>query len=709
MFLIVVGYYWRLVLTNQYTWLHGPDYANQVLPWYQFEAGEWHSGRIPLWDPYEWAGQSIIGQGQPGVADPLNLPMLWWPLRKTWIAQGVLHWFYVLPHWIAAMGFYALCRELARSKIASVFAACLYTLSGIGASLDWPQMNHATVWGPIAMLFVFRAGKGKSILVSGVLSGLFLGLAWLSGHHQIPIYFTLTTVGFWIHFFVTQKHRRFPIARAASAAMLFMFLVSAVQTLPALDYGRNCRRFAGAEDALKWNEPVPYYVHDTFSMSPLSMLGIVLPGFDTSYPPHIGLIAVLLGLFGMATTWEDRSTRWLTAIAAGGMVYSLGGHTLVQGIIYALVPMIEKARVPAIAQIIFDLGLCGLVAAGIDQLSNMEWRRRLAWTFGSVGVIIISTAGVYTLMKIIWPGAEDRWMLTGWVALACWLVLRRQTKHAVLWLAFLALTEVSITTPRGWANNEWKPRAKLLDDMAAQDDIALFLRSRPGAPRMSFTLDDIPYSFGDYWGIETIEAMVPSVPEELWRNDPWSSRTNELFGVRYYVSKKPRHDDLKALFVSRSGITVWEDSAAFPRVFTVHKATSAKDFQLAKQMLQDEKIKLAQETFVIGAAPALETCDGRDAARYEKRVPNRLTMQTDMACRGMLIVPDLYDHNWVAEVDGKPAKIHEAYALVRGVVVEKGHHRVEMIYRPISVYAGAVMTLLGLLGAALAAMKGARP
>src|SRR5437667_5625755 len=45
---ICVCFFWKLLLTNQYTWLDSPDTANQVLPWLQFQAGEWHQGRFPL-------------------------------------------------------------------------------------------------------------------------------------------------------------------------------------------------------------------------------------------------------------------------------------------------------------------------------------------------------------------------------------------------------------------------------------------------------------------------------------------------------------------------------------------------------------------------------------------------------------------------------------------------------------------------------------
>lgn len=711
--LVVVGFYWRLVLTDQYTWLHGPDYCNQVLPWYQFEAGEWHQGRIPLWDPYEFAGQSIIGQGQPGVADPLNLPLFWWPLSKTkWIAQGALHWFYVLPHWIAALGFFALCRELGRSRLASFIAACLYALGGISLTLDWPQMHHATVWAPLIFCFQFRALRGERPVANGILSGLFLGFAWLAGHHQIPIYFSLTSAALWIYSFFTSAEpaERWKIARAAIACGLFLFLVSAVQTLPAFEYGRNSLRWVGAENAVKWNDIVPYYVHGVFSMNPLSMLGIVLPGFDLSYSPHVGFVAALLGLFGMITNWQDRSSRILTAIAVGGFVYSLGDGTPFEGLLYAIVPMVEKARVPAIAQILFDLGLCGLAAAGIDRLQDVEWavwRQRLAAAFGVSGLVILLTALGFTLMKILWPGAEDRWVFTGWLTLGAWLVLRRrETRHPALWLALIAICELSMTTVRIWENIDQKDRARRLDALASHTDLAEMLRSRPGAPRMSYSLDDIEYSFGDWWGLETLEAMVPSTPWELWRNDVFSRRVAQLLGVRFYAGKKARYAELPEYFVSRAGIHVWEDRDAMPRLWTVHKAFAVKDLEEARKSLQNPATILSRETMQIGKAPQLATCDSAppDRANFVERIPNRIRIEAELGCRGMVIVNDLYDANWVARVDGKDAPVEEAYALVRGVVVEAGRHSIEMVYRPKTVLIGAALTAIGLLGAALAAI-----
>src|SRR5580700_9342238 len=79
--LIVCCAFWKITLTRgEYTWLDSPDLVNQVLPWLQLEASELHRGNLPLWDPHEGGGQSLIGQMQPGLVNPLNWVLFAMPL-----------------------------------------------------------------------------------------------------------------------------------------------------------------------------------------------------------------------------------------------------------------------------------------------------------------------------------------------------------------------------------------------------------------------------------------------------------------------------------------------------------------------------------------------------------------------------------------------------------------------------------------------------
>src|ERR1700730_17977020 len=78
--LIVIGFFWKIVLTNQFSWIESPDLANQVVPWLNYQAQQFHMHRLPIWDPFLFGGQSLIGQGQPGAACPLNWILFSLPL-----------------------------------------------------------------------------------------------------------------------------------------------------------------------------------------------------------------------------------------------------------------------------------------------------------------------------------------------------------------------------------------------------------------------------------------------------------------------------------------------------------------------------------------------------------------------------------------------------------------------------------------------------
>jgi len=100
--LICVGVHWRLVLTDQYTFLDSPDMVYQELPRFQFQATEWRHLRFPLWDPHQWCGQPFLGQVL-GASYPLNWLLPHLPFERGKIRLSVLHWYFVLIHFQGAL------------------------------------------------------------------------------------------------------------------------------------------------------------------------------------------------------------------------------------------------------------------------------------------------------------------------------------------------------------------------------------------------------------------------------------------------------------------------------------------------------------------------------------------------------------------------------------------------------------------------------
>ncbi|MCS7315115.1 MAG: hypothetical protein RMI94_04395 [Bryobacterales bacterium] len=707
--LVTAGFYWKLVFTDQYTWLESPDLANQVLPWLQFQAGEWHRGNLPLWDPYLWGGQSLIGQAQPGVAYPLNWILFWLPLRQGWIRLLWLHWYFVVIHFMAVLFAYWFARDIGASRSGSALAGLAFGLGGYVGTTDWPQMLNGAVWAPLVFLFLRRAFEGIRPRASAALGGLFLGLAWLSGHHQIPIYTTLAALAV-AAYYVLFRDRK-PSLRAASLLALFLLftlLVGALQILPAYEYGKLARRWVGVEDPVGWNQKVPYTVHAEYSLNPLSILGIVIAGIHRHANPFLGVTVTTLALLGLALGFGRREVKLLAAMAIGGLLVALGQNSVWHGMLYALAPMVEKARSPSMAIFIFHLGFSILSAVGFDGLLA---RGRPHSASRASQVLLICAAVL--LAACLFPLAagravEDRYALAAMAALLVAGIVyaagsgQIPRRAALAAFVVVALVELGNVSGFAFAHRREKNRSIYLNKMAEHAELAEFLRSQPWPARIAVPNDLVPYNFGDWYGVDTFSGYVASLPSNLLRLGLHSRRVHDLMGVGYAIGQQPPHPDYREVFHGAGGLKVYWNPRAMPRAWAIHELHKVENDEQAFAMLENPDFDFRRAGWMHGQPPALEACPpGGDQVRVVRRDTQALEIEAHMACRGMVVVSENFFPGWRAWVDGRRVPIYEVYTCLRGVVVERGHHRIRMEYRPRSVLLGAAGTLLGLTGAAI--------
>src|SRR6185369_7319424 len=204
---LTVVFYRQLTLYGGYTWLENPDQALQVRPWLDYEAREFHAGRFPLWDPYEWAGHSLIGQVQPGVTNPLNWILFAMPLRDGHIPISTLHWYWVLLHWLGAAFCFALCRDLGCSHSASILGGAIFALTGFIGHTDWPHVIMSSIWIPVVLLFFLRVMRGKRPRSSAGAGGAALGMMFLGCHPVVPVFTALLIGALWLWSIVRDRSR----------------------------------------------------------------------------------------------------------------------------------------------------------------------------------------------------------------------------------------------------------------------------------------------------------------------------------------------------------------------------------------------------------------------------------------------------------------------------------------------------------------------
>lgn len=704
--LIIIGFFWKLLLTNQYSWLQSPDLAYQVLPWFQYQATQFHQHVFPLWDPREFAGQSLIGQDQPGLLYPLNWILFSLPMPHGQISIHYLNWYYMLIHYLGALFCYWLCRDLGRSELASIAGGISFGLGGYMGNVDYPQMLNGAIWGPLVFLFLFRALRDERPKANAAFAGLFLGISWLGGHHVVPIFLSLAAMAVWLYsFFEGGK----PQSRRVLPAVIFLAFAAcagAAQMWPTFSYAQAAVRWVGSShDPVSWPVAPPYTVLRTYALEPKFLIGIIAPAFEGGLSTYTGITALALAGLGLAYFWKRREIRLLCGVGLAGLLLAAANNDVFHGILYSVLPMVGKVREPVLLLYFFHFAIAALAAFGLD--AAMERRaslRRVATVLACFGAgLFFIVFGVFVAHGQNWEG-DDRILITVLASFALAGLFYRLSRAGerrygipVLMIA-LYLVELGNSTFYYLPNKEEKARNIYLTPMDDTKDIAAFLHRQPGPVRVLTNRDDVPFNFGDWYGIDSLFGYAPSVPANFFRLDPWSVRARRIFATGYSLSRKPDFPGQTELFRSSSGIAVYQNPDPMPRVWTVHDAVRVNTDSEARKLMQDPGFDLSRTTFSYSSPPRMDQCNG-DEIRSSRLGVNETAVTVAMQCRGLVVLSENDGPGWSATIDGAPASIYDAFTTLRAVVVGPGTHTIRMEYRPLSFRRGAIASLLALFSA----------
>ena len=707
----VVTVFWKLVLTKQYTFLGTPDLANQVMPWLGAQVHAIRHWSILLWSPYEWFGQSLIGQVQPGVTSPFTFLLALAPLHNGQIQVFYVQLWYVLIHCAAGLFAYWLFADLGCAAGPAVLGAIFYSTGGFCGNTEWPQQLAPAIWAPLVFLFLLRSLRGRAPLRNAAWAGAALGVSWLCGHHAPSLALTYAVAGVG----AVALFRRGARAQAAlRLGVLFgvMALVAAVQALPAAEYGKLAKRWT-ATGALTWKDKVEYPEHQDSGLRPTDLLHLVMPGGSgLRSDPFTGTVALSLAGLAVWSSFRRREVKMFLLLALAALLYALSRYDPLYGILYALGPMIEKSRAPIVSLSILHFAVASLTALGANALVSggatqcRAIAKVLLW-FGAV------TFGIFTLVTYLQPTVtsvivegDPRPGMIGLVALLAaalyhaWFrgLLRRQ--WLLVFAALLLIIEQGNEVGWAWAHVRDVNHRALLNALYDTRDLAVYLRSVPGEKRLEINDKDVPFSFGDWYQIPAAHAMTASMLTETselggW----WDDRLVRMYGMNYAVSRAPTRGSQQERFTGKSGIKIWHMADTFPRAWTVHQTVVAPNDSAGRDMVRSPDLDLRKTAVMAKTQPSLAQCGGEDRVTGFYENPSQVWVNVEMACQGLLIVSDNWYPGWRAEVDGRAAEIWKVNTVIRGVVVNAGKHTVAMRYRPLSVYFGFAFTLVGLTAA----------
>jgi len=234
--------------------------------WKRFILQSIQERRLPLWNPYIFAGHPFLANGQHSALYPFSVLFYILPLAK---AYG---WFTLLQLWLGGLFTYIFLRTLRAHRVGSLLAGVTFQLSTFFVvSIVFTMIIAAAIWLPLLLTVIeviIRKQEEKGdhpyspipYIAVGVVA---LGMEVLAGHVEIT-YYTLLVSGFYAacRLLMLWQHQRTwrPILRLAMWLMAMVVLgigLGAIQFVPMYEVASRNFRAGSATyaDVVGWALP----------------------------------------------------------------------------------------------------------------------------------------------------------------------------------------------------------------------------------------------------------------------------------------------------------------------------------------------------------------------------------------------------------------------------------------------------------------------
>lgn len=717
------------------------------------------AGIPPIWNPYIFCGAPLLADSMCHPFDALNLATLWIPDRQAWgyvlffsfLIAGLFFYFFMREIAVSRLG-------------AFVGAACYMLNGFFIVWAEYRFVVGSFCWVPVVFIALERVIKGRSMayaLLGGTALGFLILAANL--HFLLIAFLLFAAYALWRIRRVTVDWGR-PTALRALRAVGIMLAVgiglSAIQWLPTLEYlpytQRNLEKYKGCN----FMHPLELLtlVAPNFFGNPAggSFEGNLLfpRSFIAMNTPYIGVMGLMLAFVGL-WSWRRRPwARFFGIVSLGVIAFLLSlNFESIHFAVNLLVPIdtLDHHRMLVLSA----MGLAVLAGFGMDELQRPSAHIQRAIHLAALaGFVFVGFTVGLSLLLLPWlPHAEQlskQQNILGYLFFLC-------GKHTLPILAPNVGTAVVITAFAAFLAFEWRfvalrPRlgrvlpyacaGLLVADILYYGmrfnpfvppnlvypnlEVSEFLRSRQGLWRISgldtreanpwkgdsfppssalpYGITDVRGKDGFYpartrWFMVTIKRNPRVIFEASVHFDRWKSKLLNLLGMRYLVSPYLIQDStMKCIF--NSGVLVYENPAAFPRAFVVHKARVIDDLPQFLLTLfheafePDKEVLLEEEPY---GFPLETHAKSPSAAHIIEYTPTRVAVEVEMKAAGFLVLTDAYAPGWTVTVNGVPGRLLSANLLLRCVPLYEGKHRVEFRYRPLSFTLGTGFTLLTLI------------
>lgn len=677
------------------------DPVRQQYPWRLESIVQEKKWELPLWNPYNFAGNPLLGNLQSAGLMPFNFIFFLLPFATAWsvliVLQSFLGGFF--------MFFYLRNRKL--SVLPSLFGATVFIFSGFFISwLEWGTIDFVALWLPLILLSIDKAFVSKKKWLWYVLCLFSLCFAFLAGHAQTFLYEMFCATGYFLLRFFSEKGKIKHLFFAVGLLVVF-FLITAIQWLPFAQFVLHSSRETDLVMSVGWFLPyqhlITFFVPDFFgNPTTLNYWGVWNYAELTGYVGIVGLFFVLYALFikKEKTIWFFFGTCLIALFLALPTPFAYVPEIL-------HIPFLVTLQ-PTRILFLIDFSLAILAAFGLHAFLENGKKVYIAVTFVSMvfGAIWFSVFLHSSLLPMVSleniAVAKHNLVFPSIIfMLTVFLIVLGQclrTKKQFLFIVVICLVVLAALDGIRFADkfNSFTKGTYLFP----QTKTIQFLRSHAGISRIMTTDSQIlPPNFSLVYHLQSVDGYDPLYIKEygeliaaIERNKPdihepfgfnriitphnYQNQLINLLGVRYILSLTDLHDASLQKVFTEGQTRVYENKNVFPRAFFVQHIEQVVTSEESINFLFNSKDNLQTNAVVKGNFVHMDNLQ-KGNATITSYTDNEVVIQTKNSGDGFLVLSDSFYPAWHAYVDGKETKIYPTDLALRGVFVPKGIHVVK--------------------------------
>ncbi len=732
-------------------WPNGVDAILFNEPFRRYAVGELHAGRLPTWNPYNYAGAPFIGNGQSAVFSPYRL------IEYLSMDPVVLAWSQLAKALVAGLGMYFFLRRgLGLSWQAATAGAWLYPLTGYMTLWNGMSLAAGATWLGWVLGATELAMRRPGVKWPVAL-GVFVCFTFLAGHPQIAGHTLMMSVGYAVARAGMQWWRGGKVVVVAQrlsrcgAGWLLGLCLAAPQLLTQALYTVDTARFAlraGGTVERQGQGPwalmqvVQPWIAGDISSSSIYLL--TSNRQESGAGGYAGLLAlfVLAPLAWRMKRWRGQAFIWACVAVLG--VSAVAGLPVLEKLVTAgplgMLSGNRMACLTAFALVVLaGLGVNALVRpTGGQAGASRLW---MLWPGAALALVLFLGMQMEHLRERMGPGVAALTQgstqehvervtlyLEAWfqgqflvtigllLASAClYGVLARPGagmgfKRAMVWVVVvLSVGEMTYMAYPAFAqvDRRWYP-----------DSPKLVERIKELGPGRIVGLDTLVPNVNLWWRLESVmgyDALDPAAMTTLIRSAT-DKPASQKYAALLAFEPSGRMGVLRALnveYLAASGellglgppvlraerFYVYRVPGAMARVYVPRQVRTIKDPGQVLAMMNQPGFDPGALGLVEGSGDlAFENITGD--AKVLPGEPGHVTVSVEMHTPGMVVLADAYAAGWEATYNGKPVTIAKANYALKGVVVPAGKGTLEFSYRPpgfkwgLVIMAGAVVAVL---------------